>query len=336
MDFMSSGKHTPAVDRLPKPDRSGKPNADQQNDAVHAQLQTIVETCLKDRAHIGPLFNCLSHRLGLVRQEVLSDGAARFEVLPASVASLNSKKNQVFLVNFIIANSDLTLRDLEAAIREDPEALLHVVIFGTGYSPLLKLPEQCIVHDVLTTVMKAGLGNFGLPHRLNGIKTAGFAKDPKAPWKDMIYSVSLDVDGKFVSVTHNPTSEVADVTRYSMDREWTLEGNYGDMVASFTRPPFPALKICTFFDKKNKKGPWSYGTVFYGGQNKDFMKIVEAHHETWSEARKGAAPSAAQQSDVSKALKTIREDKAKESSTKSKDKLAAAHAAKKQRRSIVL
>ena len=77
----SSKVHAYAL-RLPKPVKTGNKLSDQDADSVHQQFTMLVDSLLKDRSHVVPLFSALTSRVSDSSAVPISHGADSFSKHP--------------------------------------------------------------------------------------------------------------------------------------------------------------------------------------------------------------------------------------------------------------
>ena len=108
-------------------------------------------------------------------------------------------------------------------------------------------------------------------------------------------------------------------------KDHALNHNFDDWHACFEQDPMPPVPVHTFFDKKQKKGP--YAAKNYNGQQKALDDRATEIFEVWKQKKAAASLKVSASGTVVENLKQTRKDdnkqKMAQAQTKAKERLEA-------------
>jgi hypothetical protein len=325
-----TGKHHSASLRLPLPTKSGNRLADADADAMQEIFMSLVDSLIDDRSHVMPLMSMLQNRMAMQRAAPEANGAETFIRAPPT---LRMHDDMDWLLLFLEKVSDMGMVDLLAIKQADDEAPFQLICYETGLHLLLRLPSCCQIKDVLWRLLHGR--SVALGRRLASFKhDMGMYADRTLNWRTGVYLLTFATD-RITEVQHKATKKVVNVEEWQMTNAYQLMDNWSDMGASLQRKPMPAVKLASFFSKKDKEGPWEQDHFL--GQPKAFATLCEKVHAEWAEDRKKLAvgdPSG--RAVVRKELETLSKSKKEVASKKAREKALETLAGKRQRRTISL
>jgi hypothetical protein len=293
-------------------------------------FMTLVDSLIDDRSHVMPLMSMLQNRMAMQRAAPEANGADTFVRAPPT---LRMHDNMDWILLFLEKVSDMGMVDLLAIKQADDEAPFQLICYETGLHLLLRLPPSCQIKDVLWRLLHAR--SVALGRRLASFKhDSGLYADRTLNWRNGVYLLTFATD-RITEIQHKATKKVVNVEEWQMTNAYQLIDNWSDMGASLQRKPMPAVKLASFFSKKDKDGPWEQDHFL--GQPKGFATLCEKVHGEWAEDRKKLAvgdPSG--RAVVRMELETLSKSKKEVASKKAREKALETLAGKRQRRTISL
>ena len=211
----------PHAAKLPKPIKTGNKAQGTDDEGVHQQFVMLVDTCLKDRSHVVPLFSKLQARLNEKAAEAVGVGFEKFERQPVSIASLGLAEFQGWTTHYIETKTDLTAADIVKAMNFDDHSLLHILQGMTGIPQAARFPTCCRVKAVMVKVLDFYVAAFGF--RMKTFKLDhGMSADGRLNFKKLRYRFER-VEGLFTAVIHSLTGHKKDISglKLSVDHDLT-------------------------------------------------------------------------------------------------------------------
>lgn len=154
-------------------------------------------------------------------------------------------------------------------------------------------------------------------------------------WKGGAYTLAIREE-IVVSVTHKQTKVTKDISGFGMDKTFVFTDGWSDFGAALVKKPLPPARLCNFFAKKTKEGPWSQDCAI--SKSKAFEKFVASIHESWQQERMEASGSshdkAAQEAKAQ--LQEITAERKRNNSKVAREKAEEALASRKAKRTIKL
>lgn len=212
-------------------------------------------------------------------------------------ASTLRRVDASFKLAFVLAQSDLTSKDVVEMTKADAETLNYLSELAIQIGFKTRLPPTLKTREVMLrfwTGRSKALGN-----RLADIKKCGAVKNNwSIDWlKFGCYELTFSEAGLLCQVRHRTTGDEADIPAgASISKAYKLVDNFSDWTAHLHLPPLPAFFLHSLFDGKAHKGP--YAVPGFSGRPKDLAKIADDTLAAWEKdmlASKGKASAEAWQ-----------------------------------------
>lgn len=232
--------------KVPVPAKTGNYEQDQRADSDRHLLMCISDECAKDTTHILPLYTTLQKRIvnmGNSSNAPLGDQA--FASLPVL-----SKLDGSFMSFWITSVSDFPAVDLARAKQYDTDSITHLFLFGLQLPPGLRMPEQCAVNAVVSSLADHR-------HQAAGRLLAKLKSEMQFNPRDGVlnwrkagcYKLTF-VEGACTVIAHVASNDtVSPPTGITINTSYNLIHNHSNMDAAVHFPPLPPAKLCVLFKK---------------------------------------------------------------------------------------
>lgn len=236
--------------KVPSCKRSGNSAIDEENDSKVQLLKELIDACLKDLNHVGPLFGKLRERqsTAIVSEETPFRGVTQLRNL-----------DEDFVISFLTHAADLSVDNLIAAKKHDDSIMITLLSYATQLPPTLRWCEALWKKEVVWRMFLDRAAQCG--NRLSAFKKSGHVlRSGAVTWKDSCYTCKFEKDGKqrLTAVVHNATKAetiVPESVNYFQGLV-SMVDNHLDAAAALVQPPNAPMKLSALFDAGT--GPWSY------------------------------------------------------------------------------
>lgn len=305
--------------------KTGNRAVDDENESRRMALMDIIDSCVKDPAHIHPLHVTLQKRIREASAQLTSQADATFNNF-----STVGRLEESWVVHFICTRSAFTVGDVIELQKGDGDSIWQLLSYEIQIPLSYRLPKGMQVKDVCYSVMQTRATECG--GRLHTFKGAGYVGG-RLNWRHGCYDLKFE-EGKLSSVIHRASSETIEIAAAEriITSDFLLCENWSDLTAHLVRTPFPPVRLSSFFSQSEKKGPWKYAWPA-GGKQKNFEMLVMRDFQAWEDTQKrkvGAVEEAQVQ------LTKLAKDKQKAKMSVARAKAVAQLKQKKARRTISL
>ena len=185
-----------------------------------------------------------------------------------------------YKVHFVTSHSDLSGDDVVNILKQDPQNLNDLMLWGLQLPMKPKLLAQLLVVAVANKLFDSRHSQCG--KRLANFKAnGGVCVDYSLQFKAKTGSHDLTFDdaGILVCVIHCTGDSVNISAEYKLSNKHALRDNNDDWEAHLVMAPMSLVKLHGFFDAKQKTGPFKI--MKYGGKARAFQQLAEETHTAW-------------------------------------------------------
>ena len=171
----------------------------------------------------------------------------------------NTRKN--------ILKSDMTSKQVTEMVKVDRSNIDDLMVYACQLPKKLKFPKEFLVKALCRDFLADRARKCG--DRLATFAQKGGIGDdsgPKFEGETGCYKTEVNEQEFVIAITHVATGTRVEVDpKTGISKAWRLRDNHDDFSCSFVMGIMQPVPLSTFFDKKQKEGPWR-PQCFKGGR----------------------------------------------------------------------
>lgn len=290
-------------------------------------LQEINSTLLSDGSHVADLYTRLKHRIEAKAKQASAESSELFRPF-TTLRGIDTE----FLVQHIVATSDLSVAEVLKARTVDDESTINLLCFDTQLPPTLKMLPPCMARPVLSRILAQRRSEVGAGGRLSTFKEkGGLLRSGGLNWKVMgCYTPTFAEDGSLKQVKHC-SGDIINLEASPVTKRFDLVDNHLDYQASFVCKPMPPVRIHMFF-KDTHTGPCRSPQIT--NTSKAWRELVSHCNEAWEQAKAAASAAKPQDEIATELVKQHTAEVKRDRATKARAVAKAVMADGKRRRTI--
>lgn len=243
--------------KMPAAKVTGNYELDSEADSLREMKMDIVDAIVASDAHVVALHGVLCKRL---RESSTPKGNEYFDEI-----GLVSKLPEEWLGSWLCEVSDLRPADIVSIQKFDSDSVLQLFMYATQLPAKLRLPDECRAKRVMVALANHRHELYG--RRLRSFRSSsGILPTGQLHFLNRAYKM-VWTENRLSELEHISKEKVTIPAHVHIMRDFTYECGYLDSEAKVVKAPMPAMKLCSFWDKKVRVGPYQH-EVIGGGKNK--------------------------------------------------------------------
>ena len=230
--------------KLTTPRKSGNTIADEQNRAVYADLEDLIDHCCEHPEDTS-ILRRKCKELQSDRIKRADDGISELFVHFGTVSQLDS----VVILAWLLKHSDLTVDDLQRIKKQDGQGLHQLYSHATQLSLSLKLPDDLRNVEVfnLFSAARAAIMGEKLKHFKRG---GGVSASGTLDFNDRLVQITWDTNEVLKEIKHNTSGKMSELPKGThITKEYEFQSFWFEADAKVKIGCLPPIKLLQLFGK---------------------------------------------------------------------------------------